>query len=230
MNPDGSRDGSRLAAAGRALRTVVFDLDGVLVDSLPVMREAFGRAYREVAGDGEPPFDEYTRHLGRYLPEILELMGLPPEMEKPFVRESHRLAGEVRVYDGVPEMLAALHGAGARLGVATGKSGERARSLLELLGLLPQLDVVVGSDEVARPKPAPDIVEAALASLDADAASAIMIGDAPTDLQAARGAGAGTGAALWGALYQEELLDERPDVVLHSPADVAVACEVVPYA
>lgn len=200
-----------------AVRAVVFDLDGVLVDSFDVMRRAFATAYREVVGGSEPPFDEYARHLGRYFPDIMRAMGLPLEMEAPFVRESYRLAGEVRVYAGVPEVLRLLRRAGLPLAVATGKSGERARSLLDAVGLGGLLDHVVGSDETARPKPAPDIVHSALAPFDVPASAAVVVGDAPLDLQSGRAAGAATAAALWGEGDEQGLLAERPDVVLRRP-------------
>lgn len=96
--------------------TVVFDLDGVVVDSFGVMREAFRIAYAEVVGDEPAPFEEYTRHLGRYFPDIMRIMGLPLEMEEPFVRESYRLADQVTVFDGVEELLAELNRRGVRLG------------------------------------------------------------------------------------------------------------------
>ncbi|KUN03005.1 phosphoglycolate phosphatase [Streptomyces yokosukanensis] len=203
---------------------VVFDLDGVLVNSFAVMREAFRTAYAEVVGNGEPPFDEYERHLGRYFPDIMRIMGLPLEMEAPFVRESYRLAHLVAVFDGVPEMLRELRAHGIPLAVATGKSGPRARSLLEQLGLLDLFTVVIGSDEVVRPKPAPDIVLKALGVLGSDPSRTVMIGDAVTDLASARGAGVAAFAALWGESDDESLLAENPDAVLRDPSELLEVC------
>lgn len=204
---------------------VVFDLDGVLVNSFSVMRQAFTTAYAEVVGEGEPPFAEYNRHLGRYFPDIMRIMGLPLEMEAPFVRESYRLAHLVPAFEGVPELLRDLHSRGIKLAVATGKSGPRARSLLEQLGLLPLFDIVIGSDEVARPKPAPDIVLKALDALGAPAAQTVMVGDAVTDLTSARGAGVTAVAAVWGETDEATLLAENPDVVLRAPAELRRLCE-----
>ncbi|MBD2892217.1 Phosphoglycolate phosphatase [Actinomadura sp. RB99] len=209
------------AARGRpAVRAVIFDLDGVIVDSFDVMRRAFQTAYAEVMGDGPAPFEEYSRHLGRYFPDIMRIMGLPPEIEEPFVRESYRLAGEVTVFEGVGPLLAGLRRRGLRLAVATGKSGPRARSLLAVLGIAGYFEHVIGSDEVARPKPAPDIVERALGLLGARPDEAVMVGDAVTDLRSARAAGVGAIAALWGESDPAPLLAERPDAVLRSPADL----------
>lgn len=113
-----------LPAPGRGpIRAVVFDLDGVIVDSSAVMREAFSIAYAEVVGDGPAPFEEYNRHMGRYFPDIMRLMGLPLEMEEPFVRESYRMAHLVPLFPGVRETLEELHTRGIRMAIATGKSG-----------------------------------------------------------------------------------------------------------
>jgi AHBA synthesis associated protein len=204
----------------------VFDLDGVLVDSFAVMREAFHLAYAEVVGDGEAPFAEYNKHLGRYFPDIMRIMGLPLEMEEPFVRESYRLADRVRIFDGVRELLSALRGHGIGLAVATGKSGPRARSLLDRLDLIGFFDHVIGSDEVARPKPAPDIVRHAMMLLGAEPTQVIMVGDAVTDLQSAQGAGVTAVAALWGETDEAELLRAGPDVVIRTPAELLAWCEL----
>ncbi|MFC3455430.1 HAD-IA family hydrolase [Amycolatopsis speibonae] len=209
---------------------VIFDLDGVLVNSFDVMRQAFTTAYAEVVGTGEAPFAEYNRHLGRYFPDIMRIMDLPLEMEEPFVRESYRLADQVPVFDGVPDLLRTLRERGLHLAVATGKSGPRARSLLEVVGLLPEFEYVIGSDEVANPKPAPDIVRHALDKLGLGPADAMMVGDAVTDLASATAAGTLAVAALWGETDEAELLRARPDAVLRQPADLLELCpEVVPH-
>lgn len=202
------------------LRAVVFDLDGVLVDSFAVMREAFSIAYAEVVGPGPAPFEEYEQHLGRYFPDIMRIMGLPLEMEGPFVRESYRLAGRVTMFDGVPDMLRELSRRGLRMSVATGKSGPRARSLLDNLGVLDLFDHVIGSDEVARPKPAPDIVQRALELMGVTAAEAVMVGDAVADLASARAAGVTSVAALWGECDAQRLLAAGPDLAANSPDEL----------
>ncbi|HEU5473554.1 MAG TPA: HAD-IA family hydrolase [Actinophytocola sp.] len=202
------------------ITAVIFDLDGVLVDSFAVMRQAFETAYAEVVGGDRPPFEDYRRHLGRYFPDIMRIMGLPAEMEEPFVRESQRLAHQVRIYDGVPAMLGLLRTLGVPTAVATGKSGPRARSLLGQLGLLRRFDAVIGSDEVRRPKPAPDIVERALAVLAVPASAAVMVGDAVTDMRSAQSAGVRAAAAVWGEGEEADLVAANPDMVLRHPMAV----------
>lgn len=212
------------ALSGRPKTAVVFDLDGVIVDSFAVMQEAFSLAYAEVVGAGTAPFEEYEHHLGRYFPDIMKIMGLPLEMEGPFVRESHRLAGRARIYPGVLPLLGELRRRGVRSAIATGKAGERARYLLGRLGVLSCFDHVLGSDEVARAKPAPDIVLRALELLDARPEDAVMLGDAVTDIQAAQAAGVDAAAALWGTRDRAELLASGPDAVLRQPSDLLALC------
>jgi len=219
------RPRSTSASGGRRpLRAVIFDMDGVLVDSFDVMRQAFECAYREVVGVGEPPFAEYNRHLGRYFPEIMEIMGLPLAMQEPFVRESYRLAGQVTMFDGVRETVAELRAQGLKTAVATGKSGDRARSLLDLLGMLDQFDHVIGGDEVAHAKPAPDMVLRALELLDIAPQETFMVGDAVTDIISARGASVASVAALWGEGDAEPLLAQNPDAVLFAPGEILGFC------
>jgi AHBA synthesis associated protein len=206
---------------------VIFDLDGVLVDSHEVMGQAFAAAYAEVVGSGPAPFAEYQRHQGLYFPEIMRLMGLPLEMEEPFVRESYRLAGQVPVVAGVPDVLRTLRTRGFRLAVATGKAGPRARSLLATLDLIRHFDHVVGSDEVVNPKPAPDIVLRALALLEADPDGAVMVGDAPADIRSARAAGVTAVGATWATVDEDDLIAARPDLVIHSPGDLLLVCPPV---
>jgi AHBA synthesis associated protein len=203
---------------------VVFDLDGVIVDSFAVMREAFTIAYAEVVGAGEAPFAQYERHLGRYFPDIMKIMGLPLEMEGPFVRESYRLADQVRLFPGVAALLSELRRRGYRTAIATGKAGDRARHLLRTLDVLHHFDHVIGSDEVARAKPAPDIVLRALELLGARPEEAMMLGDASTDIAAARAAGVDTVAALWGESDASALIAAEPDAALEEPEDLLALC------
>jgi AHBA synthesis associated protein len=218
--PDGATPAVEPRLADRPDPVVVFDLDGVLVDSFAVMRKAFAHAYHEVMGAGEPPFEEYCTHLGRYFPDIMRSMGLPLTLEEPFVRASHELAHQVRVFPGVVDMLTGLRAGGVDLCVATGKSGVRARSLLDTVGLSEFFGAVVGSDEVPRPKPAADIVVEALARVGGRREAAVMVGDAVADLRSARAAGVVPIAATWGEGDPVELAAEDPVWILDDPGDL----------
>ncbi len=202
-------------------RAVVFDLDGVLVNSIDAMHEAFQRAYNEVAAPGPAPFSEYVTHLGRHMPDTLQIMGLPADMYPAFVRFSRELVHQVPPCEGAGELLDGLRTAGTALAVATGKAQDRAEHVLGAVGLLGRLDAVVGSDEVARGKPAPDIVLLALDRLGVEPDDAVMVGDSPLDLRAGQAAGTTVAAALWGQGRPADLLACAPDIVGRSCADLA---------
>lgn len=200
---------------------LLFDLDGVLVDSLAVMRMAFEGAYRDVHGDDGADLDalfrRYRRHLGKGLPQILAALGLSPQLIPHFKRHSRCLAPYVRVFPGVRQLLPGLRRQGWVLGVATGKDESRAVELLQALGLREHFAVVLGCDSVASPKPAPDMVHAFAARTGVDPRRLVMIGDAPADLQCARAAPCLSVAALWGFTSPRLLRRERPDWTADTP-------------
>jgi AHBA synthesis associated protein len=148
-------------------------------------------------------------------------------MEEPFVRESYRLAHRIQLFDGVTEMLRTLRTRGLRMAIATGKAGARARSVLSGLDVLPLFDYVIGSDEVARAKPAPDIVVKALGLLEVQPSEAVMVGDALTDLASARSAGVTGIAALWGTTEERSVLCDHADAALGKPTDLLALCPAV---
>jgi 3-amino-5-hydroxybenzoic acid synthesis related protein len=206
------------------MKGVLFDLDGVLVDSLAVMRMAFESAYRDVHGDDGADlgqlFRRYRRHLGKGLPQILAAMGLSVHLMPHFKRHSRHLAPYVRTYPEVPRLLRELREQGWVLGVATGKDEARAVELLQQLHLHEHFAIVMGCDSVPAPKPAPDMALAFSARTGVRCQRMVMVGDAPADLQCARAARVRSVAALWGFTPPQRLRREQPDWTAASPRDL----------
>ncbi|MBX9245081.1 HAD-IA family hydrolase [Actinotalea ferrariae] len=194
---------------------LVWDMDGTLLDSTHVVPEAFVATVRELGVDDV----DHERVVAAYslgVPEVMleHLVGRPLSDAEVGLYYDRLLGSSVTAYAGVLETLRALRARGLPIVIFTGASTRAARTLLASAGIT--YDVLVGGDQVARPKPAPDGLLEAARRLAVDPADLVYIGDAPTDLRAARSAGARGAAATWGHLYRA---DEPADVHLLEPAD-----------
>ena len=205
-------------------KAILFDLDGVIIDSMPAMRDAFKLAYREVVdadvGDEllEPLFLHYCYYLGYAFREIMDALELPYTMYEPFVRHSAEFKDRVRINDGIIPMLQNLHQSGIKLTVATGKDGYRARDLLNILDIAQYIDIVTGSDEVQHAKPAPDMLLFQMNALGVTANEAIMVGDSHADIEAGKGAGVTTVGVSWGYGSREDL--SMADFIIDHPSQL----------
>lgn len=213
-------------------RVLVLDLDGTLVDSLPHLFRAFREAVRPFVR--RPPTDaEIVATFGPAergcLARLLSNADLAPpdalahldEAHATFLRlYQHDHATSVQLFPGMDQVLRVAEEEGWQLAVFTGKGRPSALYTLEQLGLLRRIAVVISSDDVARHKPAPDGILAILRHCQAAPATALVVGDAPADIQAGKAAGCATAAALWGAFSRADLLAAGPDYVLHQPTDL----------
>lgn len=113
-------------------------------------------------------------------------------------------------------LLLGLKRAGFALGVATNDSARSAQLQLEAAGVVAHFDFVAGYDSVAQPKPAPDMIHAFAARVDAPVERIAMIGDSTHDLFAARAAGCGAAIAVLTGPATEAILAPHADIVLPS--------------
>ena len=185
-------------------RTLLFDLDGTLVDSLPDLAASLNRV---LTAEGLAPFaaQEVTGMLGdgiaALLARALAERGRNPDrgMLARFRRDYFgAVAVASRPYPGVPETLGELAAEGWRMAVCTNKPEEAARRLLAALGLDAWFACVAGADTFQARKPDPRHLLATLDAVGGTAARAIMLGDHANDVAAARAAGIIPVFALWG--------------------------------
>ncbi len=204
------------------ITTVLFDLDGTLLDSFALIMAAFRHACDTVLGY-VPTEDALHAHWGE--PLRTRFAYFAPD------RVDELVAAYTPYYDvlqtqlaapfpGVPQMLQRLRRRGARLGVVTSKRRRAALRDLDVFHLAQYLDTVVVAEDVVSPKPAPDAVLEALRRLDAQRAQAWMVGDWILDIQAARAAAVTSVAAMWGAWDRSALLGSAPDYVAERPEDI----------
>lgn len=202
--------------------TVLFDLDGTLVDSV----ELIVRSYRHTLAAFALPEVEDA--------EIRRWIGLP--LQETFTRvDPERTTQMLAVYrefnhahhdesigalEGMPDVVTDLIAAGARTGVVTSKGQELARRGLDLTGM-GAIDHVTAREDTATHKPGAEPIEHALAALGtADRDTAVYVGDAATDLAAAHAAGIAAIGVTWGAGTRADLEAEQPVAVVDSSAQL----------
>ena len=205
-----------------AARPVMFDLDGTLADTIPLLLGAMQASYASVGGRAP---DERTWLRGMGMPLRAQFMHFESQdLERvealiAVYREwqlSH-LAEYVREYAGVRELLTALQAAGHPIAVVTGKGEWMARVTLEHLDLLHPFEIIVGADSTARHKPDPDPLLLGAQRLGVPTAGTLYVGDAPNDILAARAAGMIDVWAAWGPFHDSELLPFAPTHSVQTP-------------
>ncbi len=196
---------------------ILFDLDGTLVDTVPFILAAVRHAFD---GYGTCPTDaEWIAGIGTPLrTQLASFARRPEDVETLFQRyraywlEHHD--GRTRCFPGALETVAELARSGHPIGIVTAKVEAGAQRTLAHTGLLPHVKAVVGADSCANAKPHPEPVLLALARLGAPAEGAVLVGDSPHDIAAAKAAGALGVAALWGACTREALAAAGADFFL----------------
>jgi pyrophosphatase PpaX len=206
-----------------AYRTILFDLDGTLIDSIELILASHRHATLEVLGASPP--DEVLRQ-GIGVPLLTQMRTLDEPRADALVTAyrafNHRMHDELlRPYEGLIELCERLREEGATLGVVTSKSLPVVELAFARLAFAPLLDVVVTSDQTDQHKPRPEPILEALRRLGRDTSGACYVGDSPFDLQAAHAAGVDAIGVSWGAFTAEELRAEHPVAIARTPDELA---------
>jgi phosphoglycolate phosphatase len=196
---------------------VLFDLDGTLTDPRIGITRSYQHALASVGTVVDDP-DELTWMIGPPLRANLLAAGVQGgdvDTAADAYRDRHWTVGvyEATVIPGIPELLADLHAAGTRLGVATGKVTDQGVVTLDHFGLSPWFDVVVGSDLDRGRVEKDDIVRHALDELGSPPLDrSAMVGDRRFDIEGAQAVGLTSIAVTWGYAEPGELAMAEPDL------------------
>lgn len=192
---------------------VIFDWDGTLMDSTRLIARSLQAACRDI-GHAEPTDEEALFVIGLNMAGIFDrLFPRLDEQGRGRLVERYRhhfLANEHQapLYDGVPAMLADLHGRGQRMAVATGKARRGLDRALDATGLRTWFEATRCADE-GFAKPHPGMLLMLLDLTGVEPRHALMVGDTTHDLELAANAGVDAVAVTYGA-HHEELLATRP--------------------
>jgi phosphoglycolate phosphatase len=208
---------------------VLFDLDGVLIDSRVAIVRCIEHGLRAV-GAPVPPPAELEPLIGPPLIDGFADLAGPDKAAAALsaYRERYVVSSlkETTVVPGAREALAAV-AALVPTALATSKPHAYAVPLCERLGLAPHLTAIAGPslDAVAEPKAV--TVTRALAALGLSAgADALLVGDRRHDVEGARANGLGCVGVLWGIGTEAELRDAGADPIVASPADLPAALDL----
>jgi phosphoglycolate phosphatase len=178
--------------------SVLFDLDGTLLDTINDLGEAANRMLAELARP-QRSLEEIRSFVGQGIPHLVKrCMTEGTEASEAEIDAAiaafRRHYAEVngtrsRVYPGVVETLDAMRQRGLRLAVVTNKAEPFTLPLLENMGLSGFFSAVVCGDTLPVRKPDPEVLRHACRLLGTETDRALMIGDSVNDAQAARGAG-----------------------------------------
>lgn len=209
----------------RTPRPVLFDLDGTLADTIPLLLASMRAAYAAVGGSG-PDDRIWLRGMGTPLRaqfmhfESNDLARVEALIAVYREWQVAHLAEFVTAYEGIHELLPALRAAGHPIAVVTGKGNWMARLTLEHVDLLSPFEVIIGAELTSRHKPDPDPLLLGAQRLGVPPAGALYIGDAPNDVLAARAAGMIDVWAEWGPFSSEEIEPFAPTHVVGTPMAV----------
>ena len=199
---------------------VVFDWDGTLADSTAVIKRALQRSAEDL-GYPIPTDAQASFIIGMGLRPALE-HAIPTLREEDLTRltdrfRHHFIVGEneIVLFDGVPEMLAALKARGHSLAVATGKSRKGLDRAFDTLGLREYFVASRCADE-GFSKPHPGMLHALFDITGMTASDAVMIGDTTHDLQLAENAGTAAIGVTYGAHERALLEAHRPLTLVDS--------------
>jgi HAD superfamily hydrolase (TIGR01509 family) len=209
-----------------AIRGVLLDLDGTLLDS----NDAHARAWLEAmtASGFHPTYEEVRRCIGMggdfLLPEVLGVAA-DSETGKVISRQrgeifSAKYLRQLRPFPGARPLVERLCRDKWRALVASSSRREELQEMMVIVGIADLVDATSASD-VENSKPAPDVVQAALDKLQLPAGEVVLLGDTPYDLQAAARAGVSVIAVRSGGWQDEHLAgaiaiyDDVADLLRH---------------
>ena len=209
-----------------SIAAIIFDMDGVLVDSEPVITKAARLAlleYGVVAQDAD--FHPFTG-MGedRFIGGVAEKHGVPYQLA--MKRRTYEIYldivdNEIGTYPGIPGLLRALRGMGLKTAVASSADAVKVRANLPAAGIDTDLfDVLCSGEDVVHKKPAPDIFLLAAQKLGIPPQACLVLEDALSGIQAAKAAGMMC-VAIATSFPEARLLTAGADAVLRQTMDLS---------
>lgn len=186
-------------------KNIIFDFDGVIINSHDVQVKALTESYHTIVGNGVPPYDKFFLFSGNSLMNIFTQLGLPLEMIPIYQKVSRENIGLIKIHDGMIDFLQKLNEKGYVCSLCTGKERNRTIEILKYFNIEHLFKIVICSDDVIHPKPHPESLYLIMNELGIAQSDTVMIGDGINDIIAAKNAGIYSIAVTWGDVSKVEL-------------------------
>ncbi|GAA0472464.1 pyrophosphatase PpaX [Alkalibacillus silvisoli] len=204
------------------IKTLLFDLDGTLIDSNELIVASFQHTFKKHIGK------DYTKEdilpfIGPPLKDTMNEINSEQAEQMMATYRDHNLTNHdayIELYDGVYETIKSLHEQGYQMAIVTTKIEETARKGLELTGLDKFFDVVIGLDHVSHAKPDAEPVLKGMKALNGEPETTLMVGDNSHDIHSGQNAGTKTAGVGWSAKGREFMESLNPDYVLNHMSDL----------
>lgn len=218
-------------------RVLLFDFDGTLVNTTPLILKSFRATWQQVFGFTMDDAD-YIKTFGTLLHTALQqltkeciadgrtgsvedLNSKADELLKTYREFNWRWHDEaIEPFEGVAETVRELKARDYRLGIVSSKLRQGVERGLNIFSMADWFDVIVSADDVKNHKPHPEPLLKALEQFDAAPHQAIYIGDSTHDIAAGKAAELATVAAGWGPFPRHELEALQPDYFLNTPSEL----------
>lgn len=204
--------------------TIIFDLDGTLLDTLPDLTDAVNYAMTQLCFPTRS-IDEVLGFVGNGIRKTIE-RSVPPnasqeqiEQALTFFREYYfsHLTVKTKPFGGIMELLRTLHGRGIKMGIASNKADFAVQQLNN--HFFSGLDMIALGESPTMPrKPDPAMVAQLCQRLHSD--NVLYIGDSDTDVQTARNAGVEQISVLWGYRSRQQLEQAGAERFIERPSEI----------
>lgn len=207
-----------------AVKAVLFDFDGTLVDTVDLIMESFRYATQHVLGRALP--DEVLReNIGIPLASQMALFDADKAEELTRVYRAHNATVHdelVKEYPGVNAALAEIEQRGLPMAIITSKMHSVAMRAVDIFEMGQYFEFLIGADDVSKHKPDPYPLLQAAERLQVAPSACVYIGDSPHDIAAANSAGMTSIAARWGVFSAEDLHASHPDYSLDDISELPI--------
>ncbi|MFC5401211.1 pyrophosphatase PpaX [Cohnella soli] len=213
----------------RNITTVLFDLDGTIIDTNELIIQSFFYALKGVV-----PVTFGREHIIPSMgqPLTLQLQQFSGRQDVATLTQAYREYNHLKhdemvsLFPGVADVVSRLHGAGLKLGIVTTKMRSTTLRALELLGLLKYMDTIVTLDDVTHAKPHPEPVAKAIEALGAAPGQTLMVGDSSVDMKSATAAGAVPVGVAWSLKGADNLFEAGAEHMLYGMEDLLILCGI----